>query len=93
MQKGSAKVTQQAGCRAGTDSVVSLLCVAAHRNAALVLLTGRFWRCFPCADELWVVSVLADVKVFYSGFTETEQFLNPFIKMSGVPLSRQINQQ
>ena len=52
-----------------------------------------FLRCFLSADEVWAVSVLADVKAFYSSYTETEQFLNSFIKMSAVPISRQIKQQ
>lgn len=52
-----------------------------------------FLRCFLSADEVWATSVLADVKAFYSSYTEAEQFLNPFVKMSAVPISRQIKQQ
>lgn len=33
------------------------------------------------------------MKAFYSSYAETEQRLNPFIKMSAVPISRQIKQQ
>lgn len=32
------------------------------------------------------MSVLVDVKAFYSGYTESEPFLNPFIKMSAVSI-------
>lgn len=43
----------------------------------------------------WGLSCIhtVNVKAFHCSYTETEQFLNQFIKMSAVPISRQIKQQ
>lgn len=56
-------------------------------------LQQRCLRCFLSADGVWAVPVLTDAKAFYSSYTESGQFLNPFIKMSAVCISRQIKQQ
>lgn len=50
-------------------------------------------RCFLSADGVWAARVLTDAKAFYSSYAGTGQFLNPFIKVSADPISRQMKQQ